>query len=53
MGTFLYHALIREAVALREAQATQKNIFEYAPKSNPAIDYSAFVDEFIMRGNQA
>lgn len=30
---------IREAVAIREAQALQVNLYEYAPKSKPALDY--------------
>lgn len=53
MGTFVYNAVIREAVSIREAQASQRSIYEYAPKSNAAIDYLAFVDEFITRGEQA
>ena len=50
IGTFVYDTLIREAVSLKEAQASQQTIFKYAPKSNAAIDYLAFVEEFIMRG---
>lgn len=30
---------IRAGIALREAQALQKSLYEYAPKSNPAKDY--------------
>lgn len=30
---------IREAVAIREAQTLQQNLFEYSPKSKPAADY--------------
>lgn len=30
---------IRPGIAIREAQAMQKSLYEYAPKSNPAIDY--------------
>jgi len=48
-GTFLYKTVIREAVALKEAQANQKPIYQYAPKSNAAIDYMAFTDEFLER----
>lgn len=32
---------IRPGIAIREAQALQQSIFEYAPKSNPAQDYKA------------
>jgi cellulose biosynthesis protein BcsQ len=54
IGTFLYNAVIREAVALKEAQASQQPIYEYAPKSNAAADYMAFTDEFMERsGNNA
>lgn len=49
IGTFLYNATIREAVAIKEAQALKQSIFTYAPKSNPAADYKAFVDEFLER----
>lgn len=49
MGTFLYNAVIREAVALKEAQASRQPIYQYAPKSNVAADYMAFVEEFIER----
>lgn len=50
IGTFLYKATIREAVAIKEAQALKQSIFTYAPKSNPATDYEVFVDEFLERG---
>ena len=32
-------AAIREAVAIREAQALQRDLYEYAPRSKPAADY--------------
>ena len=47
MGTFLYKTVIREGVALKEAQASQQPIYEYSPKSNTAKDYTAFVGEYI------
>ena len=50
--TFLYKTVIREGVAVKEAQANCLSIFEYAPKSNPAADYAAFVEEFLKRGIQ-
>jgi len=46
VGTFLYDTVIREAVAIRESQAIQQSIFDYAPKSNAAIDYMTFIDEY-------
>jgi len=47
MKTRLYNAVIRDNVALKEAQARQKSIYNYAPKSNAAIDYMAFTGEFL------
>jgi len=34
-----YLGAIREGVAIREAQALQVSLYEYAPKSKPALDY--------------
>lgn len=36
-----YLGAIREAVAIREAQALQISLYDYAPKSKPALDYMA------------
>lgn len=47
MNTKLYRARIRECVAIREAQASQTDIFTYAPKSNAVEDYTAFIDEVL------
>ena len=47
LGTKLYKATIREAIAIKEAQISRKSIFEYAPSSNGAKDYNAFVEEFL------
>ena len=47
IGTKVFNAKIREAVAVREAQALQQNILQYAPKSNVANDFLRFVDEFL------
>ena len=49
LNTQLYNVHIRECVAVKEAKANQQDIFSYAPKSNAASDYAAFVDEFIER----
>lgn len=37
-------AAIRAGVAIREAQALQQSIFDYAPHSKPAQDYKALFD---------
>ena len=47
LNTRLYSAPIRECVALRESKTAQQNIFEYAPRSNGAHDYEAFINEFL------
>jgi chromosome partitioning protein len=48
-GSAMFNTYIRTNIALAEAPAQNKNIFEYAPKSNGAEDYLAFCQEFLMR----
>jgi chromosome partitioning protein len=43
----LYKTHIRECTALKEAQAMHRDIFSYAPRSNAAVDYMAFIDEVL------
>ena len=45
METKLFDTFIREGIAVRESQIQQISLFEYAPKSNPAIDYLSLIDE--------
>lgn len=45
LGTRLYRASIREAIAVKEAQISRENLFTYAPGSNVAGDYRAFLEE--------
>jgi len=47
LNTFVYKTVIRECIALKEAQASRQDIFGYALKSNAAADYSALVDEVL------
>lgn len=47
LGTKLFTATIREAVAVKEAQINQQSIFTYAPKAKVTDDYRAFIDEII------
>ena len=42
-----FKTIIRKNVALAEAPAQGKTIFEYEPKSNGAIDYKALTDEIL------
>jgi len=52
MGTKLYNTIIREGIAIREAQTNRQNIFEYEPKSNASVDYMDFVNEY-LKGNKS
>lgn len=47
MGGRVFASTVRECSALRAAEIVQLDIFRYAPKSNAAADYSAFVDELL------
>lgn len=40
-----YKTVIREGVAVREAQTQRQSIFDYAPRSNPAKDYKQLIKE--------
>lgn len=45
MGTVVFDTTIRSSVYVAEAPAQGESLFEYSPKSNPAIDYRNFIDE--------
>ena len=47
LNTKLYGAKIRECVALKEAQASQQDIFTYSPRSNAVTDYRALIEEVL------
>lgn len=47
LKTQVFKTRIREAIAIKEAQAMRTDIFTYAPKSNPAKDYSSLLDEIL------
>ena len=49
LNTRLYSTPIRECVSIKEAQASQQDIYSYAPRSNAAKDYAAFLEEFTER----
>lgn len=46
-GTKVYQSTIRESTKTREAQTVRQSLLEYAPKSTTAVDYIAFVEEFL------
>ena len=50
LKTRLYSTPIRECISIKEAQAQQLDIFSYAPRSNAAKDYEAFISEFLKGG---
>ena len=42
---------IRPGIAIREAQALQRSIYDYAPNSNPAKDYQTLFERIYRRKN--
>jgi len=47
IGSKLYNTIIRENIAIREAQTNRQSIFDYAPNSNAAADYNEFINEYL------
>lgn len=47
LGTKLFKTTIRENISIKEAQISQRGIFSYAPNSNAAKDYRAFIEELL------
>lgn len=45
MKTRLFDTRIRECTAVKEAQAMQQSIYQYAPRSNASADYTALLEE--------
>ena len=52
LHTKLYKTPVRECISIKEAQARQQDIFTYAPRSNAAQDYTAFINEFLQEGGK-
>ncbi len=52
-GTRLFNTKIRSCEALRQAQASSKSVFEYAPACNAAVDFSEFVEEYLESEGRA
>jgi chromosome partitioning protein len=48
-GNKVFKTKIRENIAIAEMPLTGESIFEYAPRSNGAVDYMALTDEIIAR----
>lgn len=47
IGTKVFATAIREGISVKESQINQIPLCDYSPKSNPAIDYTQFVDELL------
>lgn len=47
LGARVFDKPIRECIAVKEAQALQRDIYTYAPKSNATQDYNALIDAIL------
>lgn len=47
IGTHTFNQVIRENMAIKEAQAAKNSIFDYNARSNGAVDYKVFVSEVL------
>ena len=47
LKTKIFNAKIREGIAVKEAQASGQSVLTYSPRSNPARDYSDFIEELL------
>jgi chromosome partitioning protein len=52
LGTTLFQATIREAIAVKESQILGENLFSYKPSANVTKDYEQFIEEFIGETKQ-
>lgn len=49
-GIHIYNTTIREGVSVKESQLLRQSLFDYAPTSNPALDYLSFLKEYVAQG---
>ncbi len=47
LGTKLFKTTIREAIAVKEAQISQRSLYSYAPKAKVTEDYTRFIAEIL------
>lgn len=52
LGTKVFSTVIRENTKIKECQFVRQDIFTYSPRSNGAIDYNNFVEEFLEGDGQ-
>jgi chromosome partitioning protein len=50
VGTIVFQSVIREGIAVKEAQTQQISLYAATQKSNAALDYLAFIDEYLKGG---
>jgi len=47
LNTIVFKTVIRESIAVREAQALRKSLYDHAPNSTTAEDYMQLVSELV------
>jgi len=47
VGAQAFDTVIRESVTIKEAQVQRASLYTVAPRSNAAVDYLAFIDEYL------
>lgn len=47
LGFNVYKQPIRECIAVKEAQASNTDLFTYSPNCNASLDYQAFINELL------
>lgn len=52
LGAHLYRTIVREGIAIREAQTQRSNPYESHAYTNPVLDYQAFVKEYLDQAEE-
>lgn len=52
LGTHLYETVVREGIAIKEAQTLRESIFNTHGASNPAQDYAAFIADYLAQESE-
>ena len=52
IDTSVFDIQIRPSVTVAEAPAHGESVFDYAPSSNPSLDYLEFVQEVLKKIHQ-
>ena len=51
LNTVVFNTTIRASVSIQEAQASQNDLYDYAPKNSAVMDYLDFIKELLSRGD--